>query len=124
MKRVIMTKQELQQRVSDLEYQVGDLAESNDKLKMIAAKAKSERRLTLEPHISSPLYYTNYSEKVTEPWDYIYQHELNFAKGNAIKYITRASKKGYEIDDLKKAIWYLEKEVMRLEKEQEEEEEN
>lgn len=37
--------------------------------------------------------------------------ELDFCLGNAIKYISRAGKKDpeKEIEDLKKAIWYLQK---------------
>jgi len=39
---------------------------------------------------------------------------LNFCRGNAIKYIWRAGEKGDEVEDLKKAIWYLAREVQRL----------
>lgn len=38
----------------------------------------------------------------------------NFCLGNAIKYIARAGKKGDTVEDLKKAIWYLEYECQRL----------
>lgn len=33
---------------------------------------------------------------------------FDFNRGNAIKYIWRSKFKGTEIEDLKKAIWYLE----------------
>ena len=39
----------------------------------------------------------------------------NFNKGNALKYILRAGKKGDEVEDLQKAIWYLKDEVKRIE---------
>ena len=42
---------------------------------------------------------------------------FNFCRGNAIKYIWRAGKKSNEIEDLKKARWYLEREISRLENE-------
>lgn len=42
---------------------------------------------------------------VIEDWD------LNFCLGNAIKYIARANHKGNKEDDIKKAIWYLEREL-------------
>lgn len=56
--------------------------------------------------------------------DIIEYFELNFARGNSIKYILRAGKKpeeGYdittkEIEDLDKSIWYLQREVKRLKK--------
>jgi hypothetical protein len=44
----------------------------------------------------------------------ITQH-MNFCRGNAMKYIWRADDKGSTVEDLKKAIWYLQKEVDRLE---------
>jgi len=44
---------------------------------------------------------------------------MNFNLGNAIKYIWRAGLKSENaIEDLKKAIWYLEDEVKRMEGEQ------
>lgn len=41
----------------------------------------------------------------------------NFNRGNAIKYVWRAGAKGDAIEDLKKAIWYLQDEIKRLEAE-------
>lgn len=41
----------------------------------------------------------------------------NYHIGNATKYIWRAGKKGDDsahIDDLKKAVWYLQREIKRL----------
>lgn len=36
---------------------------------------------------------------------------MGFNLGNAIKYIWRADEKGKDIEDLKKAIWYLQDEI-------------
>ena len=41
---------------------------------------------------------------------------FNFNRGNAIKYVWRAGEKCSELDDLKKARWYLDREIARLEK--------
>lgn len=41
-----------------------------------------------------------------QPWDIIDANELNYYEGNAIKYILR--RKGDRIEDLQKAIHYLE----------------
>lgn len=43
--------------------------------------------------------------KVIEAWD------LGFHLGNVIKYVSRAGKKGNELEDLKKAAWYLQREI-------------
>jgi hypothetical protein len=48
--------------------------------------------------------------KVIEAWD------LGFCLGNAVKYISRAGKKGDAIEDLKKALWYLTREISNREK--------
>lgn len=50
--------------------------------------------------------------KVIEAWG------LGFCLGNAVKYISRAGKKGDVIEDLKKALWYLDREIENLEKDQ------
>lgn len=42
---------------------------------------------------------------------------MNFCRGNAMKYLWRADEKGNELEDLKKARWYLDREIRRLEKE-------
>ena len=48
--------------------------------------------------------------KVIENWN------LGFCLGNAIKYICRAGKKDVNsLTDLKKAAWYLNREIERLE---------
>ena len=40
---------------------------------------------------------------------------LNFSLGNVLKYISRAGKKGDLLEDLKKARWYLDREIKRHE---------
>jgi hypothetical protein len=49
--------------------------------------------------------------KVIENWD------LDFHLGNTVKYISRAGKKDTdkELQDLKKAQWYLERRIQNLE---------
>jgi hypothetical protein len=39
---------------------------------------------------------------------------MNFCLGNAVKYIWRASLKGKEIEDLRKARWYIDREISRI----------
>ena len=49
-----------------------------------------------------------------EPRKVIADWGLNFNLGNAIKYISRAGRKGDKIEDLKKAIQYIEFEIEEL----------
>lgn len=51
-----------------------------------------------------------------ETIDFIEAKKLNYNLGNVIKYITRADYKGSRNEDLKKALWYLNREVSKLSK--------
>jgi Protein of unknwon function (DUF3310) len=65
--------------------------------------------------VNHPAHYTSYKGveviQLTE--------QMNFNRGNAVKYIARAGLKvptrEAEIEDLKKARWYIEREITRLE---------
>ena len=66
--------------------------------------------------VNHPSHYT--SGKI-EVIDFIEDQNFNYPRGNAIKYICRAGKKdkSKETEDLEKAIWYLNREIKRLNKE-------
>lgn len=61
--------------------------------------------------INHPHHYA-YSH---EPIDVIISWELDFCLGNVLKYIARAGKKGPAVEDLKKAMFYLQREIELLE---------
>jgi hypothetical protein len=61
--------------------------------------------------INHPPHYTATS---IEPIDVIEAWELGFHLGNAVKYIARAEHKGTQLEDLRKARWYLDREIARL----------
>lgn len=65
--------------------------------------------LEVKEAVNHPKHYggdTTYETiKVIEAWD------LNFNLGNTVKYISRAGKKGNKLEDLKKAMWYLKREI-------------
>ena len=64
-------------------------------------------------NVNHPSHYTTGKIEVI---DFIEDKELNYHRGNAIKYIVRADKKdpSKEIEDLQKAVWYLNREIDRL----------
>ena len=63
----------------------------------------------LEDVVNHPKHYTQYPVEVIEITE-----NLNFCKGNAVKYILRAEFKGNEIQDLEKSRWYIEREIQRI----------
>jgi hypothetical protein len=67
--------------------------------------------------VNNPLHYGGADNpyeaiKVIEAW------ELDFHLGNTVKYISRAGKKetDKELQDLKKALWYLQRRIDNLQK--------
>jgi hypothetical protein len=48
--------------------------------------------------------------------DFIESKGLTYNLGNVVKYVSRADHKGNKLEDLKKAQWYLNREVSNLEK--------
>lgn len=65
--------------------------------------------------INHPYHYTFSSIEVInaiEAWS------LGYHLGCVVKYVARAAHKGTELEDLKKAEWYLRRKIECLEKEQ------
>jgi Protein of unknwon function (DUF3310) len=62
--------------------------------------------------VNGPPHYTYGG---LEPITAIEAWGLGFCLGNAVKYIARAAHKGALLEDLKKARWYLDREIARLE---------
>ena len=62
--------------------------------------------------VSHPSHYTE--GRKYEPRKVIADWGLNFNLGNAVKYISRAGRKGNKIEDLRKAIQYIEFEIEEL----------
>lgn len=64
--------------------------------------------------VNHPAHYTSHPSGVEcveiAEW-------MTFCVGSAIKYLWRASLKGRTIQDLKKARWYVDREIQRLGKE-------
>lgn len=70
----------------------------------------------LEPKPDAVTRPQHYNQGKIEVIEFIEDKKLNYHKGNAIKYISRAGikNKDKEIEDLRKAIWYLQREIEQL----------
>jgi hypothetical protein len=85
-------------------------------IELLQDTAPDELAAPPQDHVNHPQHYggdTQYEAiKVIEAW------ELGFCLGNTVKYISRAGKKDQDkrIEDLKKARWYLDREIQRMEK--------
>jgi len=63
--------------------------------------------------VNRPSHYTDGKIEIIE---FIEDKKLGFCLGNAIKYISRAGKKdkAKEIEDLRKAIWYINRRISEI----------
>ena len=61
--------------------------------------------------VNHPKHYTEHPSGVEciEITEY-----MNFCVGNAIKYLWRAGLKGEQVEDLRKARWYIDREIARI----------
>lgn len=64
--------------------------------------------------VNNPPHYNSHASGVE--CIQITEH-MNFCVGNAVKYLWRAGEKNDLLEDLKKARWYVDREIARVEKE-------
>ncbi len=62
--------------------------------------------------VNSPKHYQSHPSGIETIQ--ITEH-MGFSLGNVIKYVLRAPYKGKQLEDLKKAQWYLAREIERIE---------
>jgi hypothetical protein len=83
------------------------------------AKAKlrmeGQRQIEMfEPKADPVNNPTHYKVGGIETIDFIEAKKLCYHLGNVVKYVTRAEHKGSRLEDLQKARWYLDREIMRI----------
>jgi len=69
----------------------------------------SDRKKDKIDNINHPKHYTSHPSGIEHIQ--VTEH-MNFCLGNAVKYIWRCDEKN-GIEDLKKAVWYLNREIAR-----------
>jgi hypothetical protein len=77
-----------------------------------AGQVRLVKELTTD-NVNSPAHY---KAGGIETIDFIEAKELGYNLGNVIKYVSRADYKGNKVEDLKKARWYLCREISNLSK--------
>lgn len=101
---------------SEYEYELKDdavvIKEQVDRLKPTAL---GEERTMSSDNVSHPPHYAIGWSNGAEVID-IAEH-LSFCAGNVVKYVCRAGRKdpGKHVEDLKKARWYIDREIERVE---------
>ena len=68
-----------------------------------------------EPMKADPVNHpAHYTAGGIETIDFIEAKKLGYNLGNVVKYITRSGLKGNQLEDLRKAQWYLSREIATL----------
>jgi hypothetical protein len=67
----------------------------------------------MSEQVNHPAHYNTGKFEVIEVLE---DWKLNFHLGNVVKYIARAEHKGFELQDLRKAAWYLNRYIQLVEK--------
>jgi hypothetical protein len=81
-----------------------------------AAKPKARMQIEMfEPKPDAVNHPTHYKVGGIETIDFIEAKKLGYNLGNVVKYLTRADHKGNKLQDLRKAQWYLEREIFNVE---------
>lgn len=98
------------QLVSDLlEEKMAPLEEQlREEHKRMLAKLIPDLNKRYPDDVVSPRHYTHGE---IQPITVIEDWRLNYHLGNAVKYIARCDHKGNKVQDLEKAIWYLQREI-------------
>jgi hypothetical protein len=86
----------------------------NGKMRWVKAALEggpTEEELNAPDNVNHPAHY-----KVggIETIDFIEAKKLGYNLGNVVKYLTRADHKGNKLEDLRKAQWYLTREISML----------
>lgn len=124
-KRLEQMLEQLENRAKIVRDNLQATADSNKTMKnkeidlkklsqVVAEKTrKLEEMAEQNDTVNHPSHYTDGKIEVI---DFIEDKGLNFHRGNAVKYIARAGKKdkSKEVEDLQKAVWYLQREIDRL----------
>lgn len=77
------------------------------------AQAEAAQHPLFEDAVNHPTHYLQHESGVE---CIAITEQFNFCVGNAIKYLWRAGLKGERLEDLRKAQWYVAREIDRLER--------
>jgi hypothetical protein len=113
-KRCKVTKQYVYQVRSDLKKRLAKKPKAKIELAPTPEPISVFRITMEEPKVDTVNHPPHYKTGGIETIDFIEAKELGYHLGNVIKYVSRAKHKGAELEDLKKAQWYLERAIMKL----------
>lgn len=103
-------------RLRDLAKRIEIVRPNNSPKGMTVAEAEEivadvNQAISQHDSVNHPTHYTSGG---IETIDFIEAKKLGYNLGNVVKYITRSGLKGNQLEDLRKAQWYLSREIATL----------
>lgn len=100
------------------EYKASKAKDKKDDWKQIglfSSNTPVPPKIRMEGNRADPVNHpAHYKVGGIETIDFIEAKKLNYNIGNVVKYLTRADHKGNKLEDLRKAQWYLTREINSL----------
>ena len=94
---------------------IDDYARAEGEVVGIAPDPVKFEPVKFEPVKADPVNHpAHYTAGGIETIDFIEAKKLGYNLGNVVKYITRSGLKGNQLEDLRKAQWYLSREIATL----------
>ena len=98
------------------EYRAKKAEGKKDDWKQIGLFSSNKPAMTSRVVLADPVNHpAHYKVGGIETIDFIEAKKLGYNLGNVVKYITRSDHKGNRLQDLRKAQWYLEREIYNVE---------
>ena len=96
--------------------EVRRISELYKAIKLIQESEELDKAHNTDKLVDNVNHPSHYTDGKIEVIDFIEDKQLNFNRGNAIKYISRAGKKdkSKEVEDLQKAVFYINREIKRI----------
>ena len=112
-KKKAMTNKELVDLSPALKFIEGRAQAKKEDWKQLGLFSSS---VSIKDSLPDPVNHpAHYKVGGIETIDFIEAKKLNYNIGNVVKYLTRADHKGNRLQDLRKAQWYLEREIYNVE---------
>ena len=99
---------EQQKRIAD---NLAKMTQGRDRLQAATRFADAQHVTMEEPQADNVNHPAHYKVGGIETIDFIEAKRLDYNLGNVVKYVTRADYKGNKLEDLQKALWYLNRAV-------------
>ena len=112
-KKATLTLPKIKKAMAEHKKVMGETIANWKTLSVTSSNAPMQIEM-FEPKTDPVDHPAHYKVGGIETIDFIEAKKLNYNIGNVVKYLTRADYKGNKLEDLRKAQWYLTREISTL----------